>query len=314
VEPVQQFYEDHPVTYDLFVKNTRDYILLQPDTFRPGSFNDDNWDYDFYYSISPEPQSMRWRVVVTEGEGVLVTVRNHRCPLQADYVKEVWCDAAYFDRPWMCDIEIPTRAAHPGNNAYFVAVYGKNATYSIAFWRGRENCHDFTGAGRNDGLDFCAGLVPYTTWRWDNYQNLDNEAHCLFEQLYDHFRVQPCWSGVSQECNSTLQSFACFESFHRCDAQGFFVGTCRDACEAVVYECANWFESVNLEQYNCTSSRYLDSRSEICTGNNDYSSFDFTHTNFLGDVPQVLLYNSNNGSSLVASLLLIAAALFAILV
>jgi len=122
---------------------------------------------------------MRWRVVVTDGEGVLVTVRNHRCPLQASWTKEIWCDAAYFDRPWMCDIEIPTRAEHPGSNAFFLSVYGKNATYSLGNWVGRENCHDFIGSGRSDGLDFCAGLVPYATWRWDNYLNLDNEANCF---------------------------------------------------------------------------------------------------------------------------------------
>merc|ERR1712000_531307 len=219
VEPITQFAEDHHVTYTLQVDQKRDYRLLQPDHNSVNSFERDNWDYDFFYSISAEPESMRWRVVVTEGEGVLVTIRNHRCPLQATWVKEVWCDADYFDRPWMCDLEIPTRAAHPGDNAFFVSVYGKNATYSIAFWRGRENCHDFTGSGRTEGLDFCAGLVPYATWRWDSYATLDHEASCFFEDLYQHFRVQPCYTGVTPECNATLAAFACYESFRRCDAQ-----------------------------------------------------------------------------------------------
>merc|ERR1712137_324 len=215
VEPIVQFAEDHPISYTLQFDHTRDYRLLQPDHHSVNSFINDNWDYDFFYSISAEPQSMRWRVVVTEGEGVLVTVRNHRCPLQSTWTKEVWCDADYFDRPWMCDLEIPTRAAHPGDNAFFVSVYGKNATYSIAFWRGRENCHDFTGSGRTEGLDFCAGLVPYTTWRWDHYSTLDHEAECFFDQLYQHFRVQPCYTGVTPECNATLASFACHESFRK---------------------------------------------------------------------------------------------------
>jgi len=310
VEPVTQFYEDHSVVYDLLVHQSRDYILLQPDTNKVSSFEDENWDYRFYYSISAEPQSMRWRVVVTGGEGVLVTVRNHRCPLQANWAKEVWCSADYFDRPWMCDIEIPTRASHPGHNAFFISVYGKNATYSIAFWRGHENCHAFTGSGRNDGLDFCAGLVPYSTWRWDSYTNLDNEASCFFEQLYDHFRVQPCWSGVSAECNSTLQAFACYESFHRCDSHGFAVGTCRDACESVAYECVNWFESVDLEHYNCTSHRYLDSRTQTCTGGSDFSSFNAQSQLFLGEQPDLLLFKSspslaNSASSLASNLLLV---------
>ena len=102
--------------------------------------------------------------------------------------------------------------------------------------RGLENCHSFTGAGRSEGLDFCAGLVPYNTWRWDDYNKLDDEASCFFDELYNHFRVQPCWSGVTTDCNSTLQRFACYESFRACDAQGFYVGTCRNACNSVVYE------------------------------------------------------------------------------
>ena len=312
VEPINQYYIDHSITYDLEVHHTKDYILLQPNTHHVDSFSLGNWDYDFYYSISPEPQSMRWRVVVTSGEGVLVTVRNHRCPLQATWIKEVWCDAAYFDRPWMCDIEIPTRAAHPGDNAYFVAVYGKNATYSIAFWRGRENCHAFTGSGRDDGLNFCAGLVPYATWRWDNYDNLDKEAHCFYEDLYNHFKCQPCWNGVSRECNATLQAFACYESFRKCDKNGFSVGTCKDSCEAVVYECANWFETVNLEHYNCSSARYIDSAAGECAGNENFSSFNSENQLFLDADPQLILFKSSPpaaSSSSSASSLTISAVL-----
>jgi len=260
---------------------------------------------------------MRWRVVVLDGEGVLVTVRNHRCPLQSTWTKEVWCDAAYFDRPWMCDIEIPTIAAHPGDNAFFVSVYGKNATYSIAFWRGRSNCHDFTGSGRDEGLNFCAGLVPYTTWRWDNYHNLDSEASCFFEQLYNRFKNQPCWNGVSPECNATLQAFACYESFRKCDNYGFSVGTCRDACEAVVYECANWFESVNLEHYNCSSSRYTDGNAGTCAGINQFSTYQSTE-NFLPNDPNLILFKSspenyvfteNSSSTVLFSLILCLASL-----
>jgi len=319
VEADTQFYQNQEVTYELTAYNTRDYVLLQTNTHRVSSFLDDNWNYDFYYSISPYPQSMRWRVVVSEGEGVLVTVRNHRCPHQADWVKEVWCDADYFDRPWMCDIEIVTEVAHPGEDAYFVSVQGKNATYSIAFYRGRENCHEFSGTGRNEGLDFCAGMVPYATWRWDNYVNLDHQAHCLFEQLYDHFKVQPCWSGVSRECNSTLQQFACYESFHACDEYGFAVGTCRDACEAVVYECVNWFESVDLEHYNCTSNRYLDQSYQTCTGNSDFMTFDQLSQEFLQEDPNLLLFKSSpsgthsSASTLVYSVLVTILALVLLL-
>lgn len=310
VTPIGQYAYDHVIDYTLELDQTRDYILLQPDHNSVNSFENDNWDYDFFYSISAEPESMRWRVVVTEGEGVLVTVRNHRCPRQATWAKSVWCDAAYFDRPWMCDIEIPTRAAHPGDNAYFVSVYGKNATYSIAFWRGRENCHAFTGSGRNEGLDFCAGLVPYNTWRWDHYSTLDHEASCFFEQLYEHFRVQPCYTGVTPECNATLAAFACYESFHRCDEQGFYTGTCREACEAVTYECANLFETVDLEKYDCTSSRYLDGNAQTCTGNPAYANLEADHLFLAGEQdPIVLLYESSSASSMSVSIILSAFAI-----
>ena len=265
VEPVVQYSQDHVIRYDLAVHQSSDFTLLEPNTQFVSSFNDDNWDYDFVYSLTAESESMRWRFVITEGEGILVTVRNHRCPLQATWTKQIWCDAAYFDRPWMCDIEVPTHAAHPGTNYFFLSIYGKNATYSLTNFVGRENCHAFVGSGRNDGLDFCAGLLPYAVWRWDNYDNLDFEARCLFEQLYLHFQVQPCWQGVTPECNTTLAAFACYETFHRCDEFGFEVPTCRQACDAVESECFNTFDAVDLEHYTCSSSRYGDGYSQTCS-------------------------------------------------
>ena len=317
VEATTQFYEDVSITFDIQVDQYHDFTLLQPNINHEASMTNDNWETHSYRAIQAEVESARWRVVVVDGEGVLVTVRNHRCPLQATWTREVWCDADYFDRPWMCDIEIPTAAAHPGNNAFFVSVYGKNATYSIAYWRGRENCHDFYGAGYTDGLDFCAGLVPYTTWRWDDYSKLDNEAQCFFEELYGHFRVQPCWSGVTTDCNATLQRFACYESFRRCDEYGFYVGTCRKACNAVVYECVNWFESVNLEHYNCSSSRYIDEGAYTCTGSEEFETFTPGTANlFFPADPKLILYNPDlevNGASFIslsAALVALVALLF----
>src|SRR3546814_12615171 len=52
------------------------------------------------------------------------------------------------------DLEVPTAASHPGDNVFFIDVYGKNASYSIAYWRGSQNCHRFTGSGARDGLDY----------------------------------------------------------------------------------------------------------------------------------------------------------------
>jgi hypothetical protein len=165
-------------------------------------------------------------------------------------------------------------------------------------------------------LNFCAGVVDYPVWRWDEYVRLDNEAKCFFQSLYDHFRVQPCWTGVSAECNSTLKAFACYESFHTCDAQGFSVGTCRSACEDVVYECYNWFESVNLEHYNCTSARYLDSSYQTCTGADNLQA---TLQALFDQEPEVVLYDSVSASdstrlqSSFIFVVLLAVALWAVL-
>merc|ERR1712154_444228 len=104
----------------------------------------------------------------------------------------------------------------------------------------------------------------------------DQEAHCFFEELYEHFRVQPCYTGVTPECNATLQAFACYESFKRCDEQGFYTGTCRDECAGVTYECANNFETVDLEHYNCSSARYVDGHSETCTGGRAFNTLMLT--------------------------------------
>merc|ERR1711862_902040 len=119
----------------------------------------------------------------------------------------------------------------------------------------------------------------------------------FFEELYQHFRVQPCYTGVTPECNATLQAFACHESFRRCDAEGFYTGTCRDSCEAVVYECANWFETVDLEHYNCTSSRYLDGNAQTCTGSPAFAHIDPATQHFLGNDPNLLLFKSSPSSS-----------------
>jgi len=228
-----------------------------------------------------------------------VYVRDNACPTCAQWHRQIWCSAEYATEPWLCNIEIPTRLAHPGPNVrtFYISVYGKNATYAIAYTRGLDNCHDFTGSGSNEGLAFCSGL-PYTTWINSNYAALDNEANCLFNQLYQKFRVQPCWSGVTSECNDTLRRFACYETFPRCDSNGFFVGTCRKACNAVVHQCVNWFETVGLEAYNCTSDRYVDEETgKACTGENESDIFGLT--GFYADVDQIL-YTDNNSASLLS--------------
>jgi len=291
---------DVPITYDLVLNEYSEYTEITPNSNKVDSF-DGNFANHYYAGITDGQQSIRFRTEVINGEGVLVTVRNHQCPDKATWIREVYCSGRYFDSKFQCDIDVSTRAQHPGSltTTFFATVTGSNATYSISFFAGRQNCHDFSGTGAREGLNFCQSLVPYSTYRWEDYSKRDSAAQCLFNELYDHFRVQPCWSGVTHECNATLQRFACYENFHRCDEDGFAVGTCRKACEAVVYECVNWFESVDLEHYNCTSPRYLDSN-HACTGHLENDAYDTVPD--LIDDPLVIIYENDLARGAASSL------------
>jgi len=283
---------------------------LTPNEFVAAQMSNNNWEYQFYQIQQPTVSSIRLRVQIASGAGVEISLTDSPCLANVTYSQIRLCEAQTPNVPFWCDIDIPTRAAHPGvgHTDFFVAVYGSNVTYAITYYEGRENCHKFPGLGTNEGLDFCAGLIPYSTWRWTNYTNLDNEASCLFEELYNHFRVQPCWTGVTGECNFTLQRFACYESFHRCDQDGFFVGTCRGACEAVVYECVNWFESVDLEHYNCTSNRYIDESYGACTGRLE-QDMDIGNPADIAD-PYFILYEASSSTQISYSLSLLAMIVF----
>jgi len=315
VAAVSQDAADVPITYDLVLNEYPKYTEITPNSNKVDSF-DGNFANHYYAGITTGQQSIRFRTQVINGEGVLVTVRNHQCPEQATWVREVYCSSRFYDNEFQCDVDVSTRAQHPGSltTTFFATVTGSNATYSISFFAGRQNCHDFTGTGSREGLNFCQSLVPYSTYRWDDYSKRDSAAKCLFNELYDHFRVQPCWSGVTVDCNSTLQRFACYENFHRCDEDGFAVGTCRKACEAVVYECVNWFESVDLEHYNCTSPRYIDSN-HACTGHLENDAYDTIPA--LIDDPLDIIYQNDlprgAASSLSTSFALVFLALIAAL-
>jgi hypothetical protein len=315
VAAVSQDAADVPITFDLVLEEYSKYTEITPNSNKVDTF-DGNFANHYYAGITDGQQSIRFRTQVINGDGVLVTVRNHQCPEQATWIREVYCSSRFYDNEFQCDVDVSTRAQHPGSltTTFFATVTGSNATYSISFFAGRQNCHDFTGTGSREGLNFCQSLVPYSTYRWDDYSKRDSAAKCLFNELYDHFRVQPCWSGVTVDCNSTLQRFACYENFHRCDADGFAVGTCRKACEAVVYECVNWFESVDLEHYNCTSPRYIDSN-HACTGHLENDAYDTIPA--LIDDPLDIIYENDlprgAASSLSTSFALVFLALIAAL-
>jgi hypothetical protein len=69
-------------------------------------------------------------------------------------------------------------------------------------------------------------------------------------------------------CRNALKAFSCFETFHECDADGFYVGMCRDQCRAVEAACGTFYKTGCAgcrQEWSCTcNSRYLDN--ETCTG------------------------------------------------
>ena len=273
VSPHAQDYLDNHVSYSIRFEDYESAQLLAPgNPIVETSIN--ARDHRFYKIVQTQAESLRIEVVVESGDdGVHVQVRNNFCDhtpdLVGDWEREFYCDRATAEDGFACQFELPARADHPGCSTFYVITSSWDANYTINYLEGRENCNSFTGKGISEGLDFCRGL-PYSTWRLQDYSAADQEAECLFTQLYEQFRVQPCWSGVTPECNDTLQRFACYETFRRCDDRGFIVGTCEEACESVVYECVNWFESVDLEHYNCSSSRYIPADQDTCTGNKEY--------------------------------------------
>jgi hypothetical protein len=283
-----QTYLNVPLTFDIYATEYADWVALSHDTEVTATYAPVNGIQSRFYSVASGVKSLVVRTKITAGQGVMVDVYDSPCPSTATYHRALHCTIDSFDG--LCDVEIPTVAAHPSiasNATFYIVVTGNNATFHTRAYVGRENCHDFSEGGRADSLSFCAALIPHAVWRWSDYTRLDREARGFFENLYDHFRVQPCWSGVTPECNATLARFACYESFPRCDQNGFYVATCRKACEAVAYECVNHFESVGLEYYNCSSSRYLDDSSQTCTGHYE-NTLEFNNNPFLNDVDNIL--------------------------
>lgn len=314
VEALYQYELGTPITYGIVVEDYKKYELISSNTAVTGNFTNGNYDYHYYSGLSNGQESIRVRTQVINGDNVIVTVANHQCLDNATWVQQVDCSGRYYDNPWQCDISINTKGLYPAIDEYFyITVYGSNATYSLSFYSGLANCERFNETGVRHGLSFCAGIIDYTTATWYNFTRLDAAAEYLFYDLYNNFHVQPCWTGTTQECNATLQRFACYENFHRCDNNGFSVGTCRRACNAVVYECFNWFESVSLPQLNCTSDRYLDEY-QICTGHGESAFFDYPNYPFKPfPNPNDIIFDwtipQNDGSSLKAPLMMVFASL-----
>jgi len=262
---------DTATNFSLVIDEFDDFTTIQQDNdlqVVTGNFTNENWSTDFYKATASCIESSRIAIKVTSGSGVLVDVRDSPCKHAAQYHVQIWCDYDYTldGHAYICDISIPTRASHPLTTlTYYITVHGSNAAYQLSWRTGLQNCDVPTG------LQFCSGIVDYPVWqppssKW-NY--LDTEAACYFDDLYSYFCDQPAYQDVTPECNATLRRFACYESFRRCDDNGFQVGTCRIACDSVEYFCVNKFETVSLPHFSCRSDRYIDHVSETCTGHRE---------------------------------------------
>eukprot|EP00013_Stygamoeba_regulata_P025124 CAMPEP_0177646100 /NCGR_PEP_ID=MMETSP0447-20121125/9594_1 /TAXON_ID=0 /ORGANISM="Stygamoeba regulata, Strain BSH-02190019" /LENGTH=3768 /DNA_ID=CAMNT_0019148611 /DNA_START=119 /DNA_END=11425 /DNA_ORIENTATION=+ len=308
IDPVKGW-EDTLINYSFNVEEKRDWTELWLDYDRDvksGEFAGDNWDYHHYKATTGSVRGVRFRFVVDGGaEGMWVNVRDHECEEQAQWQQTIWCDADYHaTSDWkvpnglsttddiFCDIQVPSRASHPFTSlTYYITVNGRNAAYKLSWHQGWMETCDVPHK-----LEFCSGIVDYPVWiehdafvpkasasgdsfapdevpsqRADmvDWTRLDEESRQKFNAMYDKYRLSDDFRGVTPECNATLRRFACYESFKRCDNDGFSVGTCRIACESVCYFCATKFETIGLSHFECASDRYLDHVSEHCTGHRE---------------------------------------------
>jgi hypothetical protein len=206
-------------------------------------------------------------------DGVYVSVIDEVCQSGATIFQNYWCAAEY--ESWVCEFEIPTRAMHSGSTNWYIDVYGKQGSFSLKYRTGLDNCVDPSSA-----LSFCSGYVDYPVWQWNNLAQLDTEASCLYTDLQWRFdnpdlstgscQNVVCQNGTTWACKEALRKFACYETFKKCDDDGFYVGTCTDACSTVEQECAHTFASIDLEHYSCTSSRYIEPASGTCSGESHF--------------------------------------------
>jgi hypothetical protein len=222
----------------------------------------ENREARFYSFTTSSMQSATVRVTPTLVDGqVSITVQDNECDT-ATYTEYMWtknCVPGQY-----CDIEIPTRAAHPekGRNTFYVIVKANRANFTVTWWGGLQNC----GTPPFTATSFCGtDVVNYATWNWNNWQALDQAARGLFEKLYLDFHYSrdfPCYVN----CNTSLRQYACHETFRLCDTAGFITPVCKASCDHVVYYCQNWFDTVQDRQLNCTSHQYGDAFYGNCTG------------------------------------------------
>jgi hypothetical protein len=251
--------QPYPITYHFAVYDVT-WEVLNPNVVSNAVLAE-NREARFYSITTQTMQSITVRVTPTNADVQVSTmVQDNQCD-GVLYVEYRWtknCVPGQY-----CDIEIPTRAAHPekGRLTFYIMVSGNRANYSIIWWAGSQNCEvPQLGAG-----SFCGDIVNYPSWKWDNWQQLDVQARGIFEQLYLDFHYSRDFS-CYVNCNTSLRLYACHQSFRMCDSAGFYTPVCRQVCDNVVYYCENWFETVQDLSMNCTSHQYGDSFYGNCTG------------------------------------------------
>eukprot|EP00013_Stygamoeba_regulata_P007390 CAMPEP_0177634178 /NCGR_PEP_ID=MMETSP0447-20121125/3231_1 /TAXON_ID=0 /ORGANISM="Stygamoeba regulata, Strain BSH-02190019" /LENGTH=3549 /DNA_ID=CAMNT_0019135885 /DNA_START=153 /DNA_END=10802 /DNA_ORIENTATION=- len=323
VSALNVFDDRLPVQYDLLVEES-EYRDINNQT-QAGSFGSDdpqrgNWQYDYFVASTNGVQSLMITLEVTSSgrnDGVWMSVRDNACYEESNFFRNVWCAAHY--ESWQCQVEIPARADYWKGNQFFVEVYGKQAEFTVRADRGLANCGVVDAAD----LDFCADIVTYQTWTWAQPQSLDSEARCRADQIQWHFENGDrcegrCQEGISPQCVSAIQRFSCFESFRQCDRDGFQTGVCTQACDMVVYFCHDWFDNVGLQEYNCTSDRYIDLNEGVCSGMSsraDLLSFASRPLDeqLAAEDTKVLTPITSAANSLVSSVLFVVVALVAMI-
>mmetsp|Transcript_30737 Transcript_30737/g.77111 ORF Transcript_30737/g.77111 Transcript_30737/m.77111 type:complete len:1944 (+) Transcript_30737:252-6083(+) len=184
-------------------------------------------------------------------------------------------------------IEISTRAMHPHSPYIYIwvtpsqessteAPCEKESRYRISAKVGSANCGAVS-------TGFCSTAGPGGSFPGReafgssmfvpvNASLRHEEALCRYTSYTRCYCPSP-----SAQCLDALKAFACFETFHECDPDGFDVGMCRDQCSVVEEACGPWIAANSagtcggcFPEFSCRcNDRYLDgpdSDATVCTG------------------------------------------------
>jgi len=291
VSAVEQ-YDQRPVRYQLIVEEYEPVRMVHTELTEIQQFEEPssdatasrqtsvinaygNVDHFHYTLVQPTDKSLVLEIHV-EGDapqsGVWVEVSDQSCHYHDYWYQSIYCAAEY--ESWVCEVQIPRRYDLPfrtgsdfqglqeqdEGHQLNIHVYAMHGSFQMRYYEGVDE----TCVTPGEGINFCAGFVPFPVWRWHHISQLDHEAECFYDNLYWAFYQPTCFddhdtcdTGISFECDQELKRFACFESFPPCDQDGFITSNCNTACERVEDICAKSFSSVGLSHYACSSHRYL---------------------------------------------------------